>query len=95
MRMKQAQVAIKKFDRTYISELPDPRDQKFYTDRDGYQTFDTKMKARELKINLAKAKETLEDVRFKWTDNTKKKLLTKGMTKELRLRIETQVKVDI
>ena len=59
--MKQAQVAIKKFDRTYISELPDPRDQKFYTDRDGYQTFDTKMKARELKINLAKAKATSED----------------------------------
>ena len=33
MRRKQAQVAIEKFNRKYDSDLPDPRDQKFYTDR--------------------------------------------------------------
>ena len=87
-------IEAKKLDRKYISELPDPKDQKFYTDRDGYQTFDTKMKARELKINLAKAKETSEDERCKWMDNTKKELLTKGMTKELRLKIETDMRRD-
>ena len=87
-------IEAKKFDRKYISELPDPKDQKFYTDRDGYPTFDTNMKARHLKINLAKAKETSEDVRFPWTDDTKKELLTKGMTMELRLKITTEMSKD-
>ena len=63
MRRKLAEKAIERFNRKY-SDLPDPRDQKFYTVKEGYNTFDTNMKARDLKVNLAQAKEVSEDVRY-------------------------------
>ena len=88
-RMKMANKEVINFDRKYISDLPEPKDQRFYMDREGYQTFDTKMKARELKINLAKAKATSIDTRWKWNDDTRKEQLTKGMTMDLRLKIQT------
>ena len=75
MRKRLAEVAIEKFDRKY-SNLPDRRDQKYYSTKDGYNTFATNMKARYLKVNLAQAKEVSDDVRYKWTANTKLELLT-------------------
>ena len=56
MGKRLAEVAVEKFDRKY-SNLPDRRDQKYYSNKDGYNTFTTNMKARDLKVNLAKARE--------------------------------------
>ncbi len=64
---------------------PDRRDQKYYSNKDGYMKFTTDMKARELKANLANAREALRDERYKWRKNTKLDLLTKQMSDPLRL----------
>ena len=52
------------------------------------------MKARDLKVNLAKAREVLEDNRYKWTGTTKLELLMKEMSERLRLKIRMDTGKD-
>ena len=52
------------------------------------------MKARELKANLANAREVMGDNRYKWTGNAKLELLMKEMSEKLRLKIKTDMGKD-
>ncbi len=93
MRIKHAKVAISKFEKT-LSDEPDNKDKKYYSNKDGYMKFTTDMKARELKANLSNAKEAIRDERYKWTENIKLELLMKQMSDTLRLKIKTDTGKD-
>ena len=86
-------MAILKFEKT-LSDEPDNKDKKYYSNKDGYMKFTTDMKARELKANLANAREAIRDERWKWTENIKLELLTKQMSDTLRLKIKTDTGKD-
>ena len=83
--------------REYVEEIKrkldkddDPnRGKMFYPAKEGYPEFTVHMKAIDSNFNLERAEAIKNYIRWKWDDLLKLELLTKQMSKELRLKIQT------
>ena len=92
MVIRKAKADIEKYNKSMDGD--DDRNKRFYAVKDGYIKFTTNMKAREIKTKLANARATISDGRWRWTDSMKLEMLTKEMSNDLRLKIQSDTGKD-